>query len=76
MIKVISKFGNYLSNKCENLQDEINRLKKNVHEWENKYSDKEAEFLRYKEKENIRSELRLQSELNILSLEKVESLMT
>ena len=51
MIKVISKFGNYLSNKCENLQDEINRLKKHVHEWENKYSDKEAEFLWYKEKE-------------------------
>ena len=54
MIKVISKFGNYLSNKCENLQDEINRLKKHVHEWEKKYSDKEAEFLRYKEKENTR----------------------
>jgi centrosomal protein CEP120 len=49
----------------------MNRLKKQVHECEKKYSDKEAEFLRYKEKENTRPEIRLQSELNILSLEKV-----
>lgn len=63
---------NLIMSKCESLEEEINRLKKTVLEWEKKCSDKEAEFSRYKEKESGRPEIRLQSELNILNLEKIE----
>ena len=41
-------------------------------EWEKKFADKEAEFARYKERETNRPEIRLQSEINMLNLEKVE----
>lgn len=41
-------------------------------EWEKKYADKEAEFNRYKERENNRSEIKLQAELNMINLEKIE----
>ncbi|CAF0771183.1 unnamed protein product [Brachionus calyciflorus] len=58
--------------KIESLEEEIDKLKKKVTEWERKYSDKEAEFSRYKEKENSRPEIRLQSEINVLNLEKIE----
>jgi hypothetical protein len=60
-------------NKCEMFEQEIAKYKKQVNEWEKRMADKEAEFLRYKEKENTRPEVRLQSELNVLHLEKVKS---
>ena len=44
-----------------------------VLEWERKYADKEAEFSKYKDRENNRPEVRLQSEINVLNLEKVDS---
>jgi len=58
--------------KCESLEEEIGRMKRQVGEWEKKFGDKEAEFLRYKERESGRPEIRLQSELNMLNLEKLE----
>jgi len=58
--------------KCESLEEDISRLKRHVSEWEKKFADKEADFLRYKERENGRPEIRLQSELNMLNLEKLE----
>jgi len=60
-------------NKCETLEQEVAKYKKQVNEWEKRMADKEAEFVRYKEKENTRPEVRLQSELNVLHLEKVKS---
>ncbi len=41
-------------------------------EWEKKYLDKEAEFSRYKEREHLRPEVKLQSEINMLNIERVE----
>ena len=61
-----------LRSKCESLEEEISRQKRQILELERKFSDKEAEFARYKEKENSRPEIRLQSELNMLNLEKIE----
>ncbi|RNA18235.1 hypothetical protein BpHYR1_023451, partial [Brachionus plicatilis] len=58
--------------KIESLEDEIDRLKKKVYESEKRCSEKESEFLRFKEKENNRPEIRLQSEINVLNLEKIE----
>lgn len=58
--------------KCENFEEDIHRLKRQINESEKKFSDKEGEFLRYKERENSRPEIRLQSELNMLNLEKLE----
>ena len=58
--------------RCDSLEEEITRLKKQLIEQERKSSDKESEFMRYKERENGRPEVRLQSELNMLNLEKLE----
>jgi centrosomal protein CEP120 len=41
-------------------------------EWEKKYLDKETEFSRYKEREHLRPEVKLQSDINMLNLERVE----
>lgn len=59
-------------NKCDMLEQELAKLKKQINELEKRMADKDAEFLRYKEKENMRPEVRLQSELNVLHLEKVK----
>ena len=59
-------------NKCEMLEQELAKYKKQINEFEKRMADKDAEFLRYKEKENSRPEVRLQSELNVLHLEKVK----
>lgn len=58
--------------KCENFEEEIMRQRRQLNEYEKKLSDKEAEFVRYKERENGRPEIRLQSELNMMNLEKLE----
>lgn len=58
--------------RVESLDEELGRMRRQVHEWEKRFSDKEAEFVRYRERENDRPEIRLQSELNMLNLEKLE----
>ncbi len=58
--------------KFESLEEDMNRYKRQVIEWEKRYADKELEFARYKEKENSRPEVRLQSEISMLNLEKLE----
>lgn len=58
--------------RCDSFEEEISRLKRQLVEQERKTSDKETEFMRYKERENGRPEVRLQSELNMLNLEKLE----
>ena len=57
--------------KCDALEEEITKLKKQVLEAEKRYADKDAEFIRYKERENSKPEVRLQAEINLLNLEKV-----
>lgn len=52
-------------------EEESAKWRRQVVECEKKLADKEAEFARYKEKENARPEVRLQSELNVMHLEKV-----
>lgn len=58
--------------KCDSLEDDIMRIKKQALEWEKKYLDKEAEFSRYKENENHRPEIKLQSEINMINLERAD----
>uniref|UniRef100_A0A9J8CLB5 Centrosomal protein of 120 kDa n=1 Tax=Cyprinus carpio carpio TaxID=630221 RepID=A0A9J8CLB5_CYPCA len=43
-----------------------------IQEAENKYKQLEKEFLQYRDQQNVRPEVRLQSEINLLTLEKVE----
>ena len=40
-------------------------------ESEKRYADKEGEFIRYKDKESSKPEVRYQSEINLLTIEKV-----
>ena len=47
-------------------------MRSQINEWEQRFSDKDAEFVRYRERENGRPEIRLQSELNMLNLERLE----
>jgi hypothetical protein len=61
------------NNKCDMLEQDLAKAKKIINELEKKMADKDADFLRYKEKENMRPEVRLQSELNVLHLEKVKN---
>ncbi len=42
-----------------------------IQEAENKYKHLEKEFLQYRDQQNVRPEVRLQSEINLLTLEKV-----
>lgn len=54
-------------------QDEyILRLKTQIAEEETKRKEAEHEFAKYKEQQNSKPEVRLQSEINLLTLEKVE----
>ncbi|XP_033827951.1 centrosomal protein of 120 kDa isoform X2 [Periophthalmus magnuspinnatus] len=54
------------------LQEERERLLQQISDAEAKYKSLEKEFLLYREQQNMRPELRLQSEINLLMLEKVE----
>ena len=51
--------------------DEMIRLKRSLAEWEKRYRDKEQEFFSYKEKQRSAPEVKLQAEINMLTLEKV-----
>ncbi|XP_072288993.1 centrosomal protein of 120 kDa [Eucyclogobius newberryi] len=54
------------------LEEERSRLLLQISELELKYKTLEREFHLYREQQNIRPEFRLQSEINLLTLEKVE----
>ncbi|CAF3438148.1 unnamed protein product [Rotaria socialis] len=58
--------------KNQALDDEIIRLKRSVAEWEKRYREKEQDFFSYKEKQRSAPEIKLQSEINMLTLEKNE----
>jgi len=61
--------------KNQALDDEIIRLKRSVAEWEKRYRDKEQEYFSYKEKQRSAPEVKLQAEINMLTLEKVTNLI-
>ncbi|XP_061672203.1 centrosomal protein of 120 kDa isoform X2 [Syngnathoides biaculeatus] len=58
--------------KARLLEEERTRLLKQITDGENRYKQLEKDFLHLREQQNIRPEVRLQTEIKILSLEKVE----
>lgn len=54
------------------LEEEKLRLQQQVHETEHKFKLLEKEFQHYREQQSSKPEIRLQSEINLLTLEKVE----
>ena len=58
--------------KIDNLEEEISKYRRQILELEKRCADKETEFVRYKEREQNRPEIKLQSEINMLKLEKVK----
>ncbi len=65
----------FFRSKNQALDDEIIRLKRSVAEWEKRYRDKEQEYFSYKEKQRSAPEVKLQAEINMLTLEKVTNLI-
>jgi centrosomal protein CEP120 len=61
----------FCRSKSQAHEDEINRLKRSVAEWEKRFRDKEQEFYSYKEKQRHAPEVKLQADINMLTLEKV-----
>ncbi|XP_067424813.1 centrosomal protein of 120 kDa isoform X2 [Emydura macquarii macquarii] len=58
--------------KIKQLEEDKVRLQQHFYEAENKYKILEKEFQQYKEQQCNKPEIRLQSEINLLTLEKVE----
>ena len=58
-------------NKTKELEDYILRLKNQLGEAEIKHQALDKEFSQYREQQNTKPEVRLQSEINLLTLEKV-----
>ncbi|XP_043370427.1 centrosomal protein of 120 kDa isoform X2 [Dermochelys coriacea] len=58
--------------KIKQLEEDKVRLQQHFYEAENKYKILEKEFQQYKEQQCSKPEIRLQSEINLLTLEKVE----
>ncbi|XP_026508192.2 centrosomal protein of 120 kDa isoform X1 [Terrapene carolina triunguis] len=58
--------------KIKQLEEDKVRLQQQFYEAENKYKILEKEFQQYKEQQCSKPEIRLQSEINLLTLEKVE----
>ncbi|KAL5004829.1 hypothetical protein ScPMuIL_018285 [Solemya velum] len=58
--------------KVRELEELITRYKQELSEAEKKYHSGEKDFQIYKEQQNTKPEVRLQSEINLLTLEKVE----
>ncbi|XP_060693677.1 centrosomal protein of 120 kDa isoform X2 [Hemiscyllium ocellatum] len=58
--------------KLNQLEHDKSRLQQQLHEAEQKYKLLEKEFHQYKEQQSSKPEIRLQSEINLLTLEKVE----
>ncbi|GLD61384.1 centrosomal protein of 120 kDa [Lates japonicus] len=54
------------------MEEERSRLLQQIADGESRYKQLEKEFQLYREQQNIRPEFRLQSEINLLTLEKVE----
>ncbi len=57
--------------KTKEFEDYILRLKNQLGEAEVKYQTLDRDFAHYKEQQNSKPEVRLQSEINLLTLEKV-----
>ncbi|NXX85989.1 CE120 protein, partial [Urocolius indicus] len=58
--------------KIKQLEDDKLHLQQRLSEAENKHKSLEKEFQQYKEQQNNKPEIQLQSEINLLTLEKVE----
>lgn len=58
--------------KVKQLEDQLSRQQQQIQEADKKYRQLEKEFHQYREQQNVRPEVRLQSEINLLTLEKVE----
>ncbi|XP_034511823.1 centrosomal protein of 120 kDa isoform X7 [Ailuropoda melanoleuca] len=58
--------------KMRQLEDDKVRLQQQLSDAENKYKILEKEFLQFKDQQSNKPEIRLQSEINLLTLEKVE----
>ncbi|XP_028661076.1 centrosomal protein of 120 kDa [Erpetoichthys calabaricus] len=58
--------------KAKQLEDDKHRLQQQLQEAEQKYVTLEKDFLQLREKQSSTPEIRLQSEINLLTLEKVE----
>jgi centrosomal protein CEP120 len=55
------------------LQEVISRLKSQLDEADRKYQALDKEFMFYREQQSTKPEVRLQSEINLLTLEKVSA---
>ena len=66
-------FATFFRNKTKELEDYILRLKNQLGEAEVKHQNLDKEFAHYREQQNTKPEVRLQSEINLLTLEKVKS---
>uniref|UniRef100_A0A8I5NDW6 Centrosomal protein of 120 kDa n=1 Tax=Papio anubis TaxID=9555 RepID=A0A8I5NDW6_PAPAN len=58
--------------KIKQLEEDKHRLQQQLNDAENKYKILEKEFQQFKDQQNNKPEIRLQSEINLLTLEKVE----
>ncbi|XP_066037482.1 centrosomal protein of 120 kDa isoform X2 [Chamaea fasciata] len=58
--------------KIKQLEEDKHRLDQQLYEAENKHKTLEKEFQQYKEQQSSKAEIQLQSEINLLTLEKVE----
>ncbi|KAA0714502.1 Centrosomal protein of 120 kDa [Triplophysa tibetana] len=58
--------------KVKQLEDQLSRQQQQIQEAEKKYKQLEKEFHQFREQQNVRPEVRLQSDINLLTLEKVE----
>ncbi|KAM9694111.1 centrosomal protein of 120 kDa isoform 1-T3 [Trichechus inunguis] len=58
--------------KIKQLEEDKHRLQQKLNEAENKYKNLEKEFQHFKDQQSNKPEIRLQSEINLLTLEKVE----
>ncbi|KAM5300589.1 centrosomal protein of 120 kDa isoform 1-T1 [Ctenodactylus gundi] len=58
--------------KIKQLEEDKHRLQKQLNDAENKYKTLEKEFQQFKDQQSSKPEIRLQSEINLLTLEKVE----
>lgn len=58
--------------KLKQLEEDKHRLQQQLNDAENKYKILEKDFQQFKEQQNNKPEIRLQSEINLLTLEKVE----
>lgn len=58
--------------KLKQLEEDKHRLQQQLNDAENKYKILEKDFQQFKDQQNNKPEIRLQSEINLLTLEKVE----